>query len=51
MIVCEHCGKILHLEKIDKILADREKAIKRMNKRSYDGSKKRNQKINKQEWR
>ena len=43
MIVCERCGEILHLEKIDKILADREEAIKRMNQRSYnDKSKKRN---------
>ena len=47
MIVCERCGVILQKDKINKILADREKAIKRMNKRSYDGNKKRNQK----EWR
>lgn len=40
MIVCERCGVILQKDKIDKILADREKAIKRMNKRSYDGNKK-----------
>ena len=47
MIVCERCGEILHLDKIDRILADREAAIKRMNERNSDGNKKRNQK----EWR
>ena len=48
MIVCERCGEILHLEKIDKILADREEAIQRMNKRSYNGKSK---KSNPKEWR
>ena len=47
MIVCERCGEILLLENIDKILADREAAIKRMNERNDDGYKKRNKK----EWR
>jgi len=39
MIVCERCGKIILLERIDKILADREEAIKRLNKRSTNACK------------
>ena len=40
MIVCERCGEIILLERVDKILADREAAIKRMNKRSNNATKK-----------
>ena len=39
MIVCQRCGEILHREMIDKILADREAAIKRMNERNLNGYK------------
>ena len=45
MIVCERCGEILQTNKIDKILADRKLAIKRMNERNSDGNKKRKEKI------
>ena len=40
MIVCERCGEIILLERVDKILADREAAIKRMNERNNNASKK-----------
>ena len=36
MIVCERCGEIILLERVDKILADREAAIKRMNERNIN---------------
>ena len=39
-MLCERCYKIVTNKKIEKILADREAAIKRMNKRSDDASKK-----------
>ena len=39
MILCEQCGKILLQEAIDKILADREAAIKRLNERNNNASK------------
>ena len=40
MIVCERCGEIILLERVDKILADREAAIKRMNERNNNAIKK-----------
>lgn len=40
MIVCERCGEILQTNKIDKILADRKLAIKRMNERNNNAIKK-----------
>ena len=40
MIGCERCGEILQTNKIDKILADRKLAIKRMNERNNNAIKK-----------
>ena len=39
MIICEECGKIILKDRIDNILADREAAIKRLNKRNNHGYK------------
>ena len=39
MILCEQCGKILLQDTIDRILTDREAAIKRLNERNNNVSK------------
>ena len=44
MILCEECGKILLQNTLDRVLLDRERAIKRMNQRSNHAIKKENTK-------
>ena len=43
-MICELCLKVLVKNRVSKILADREKAIKRLNKRSNDACEKENRK-------